>query len=240
MCEDWHVRKIWDCWGWDFVSLSTSGWRQSFDQNIWKRRCEAQWIQSLCPICGRSWQCSEWKISILLTAQCTRKRPFYSMWDDYTFRNISNCSMLVLFRDGWYLSDRSIIDRYGWKLRNLYCSDKWMKSDISRFDKVRLLVNQLISLIYPLIVARSLRHHLWKCLHRSGSVSRWQRRTMPLIFAYIRAATNDYFDNRLVGRLLFRLIGLNKIILFIDKIHTIPHSAQCPSNTRNAMKTYRA
>ncbi len=56
----------------------------------------------------------------------------------------------------------------------------------------------------------------------------------------IRAATNDYFDNRLVGRLLFRLIGLNKIMLFIDKIHTIPHSAQCPSNTRNAMKTYRA
>ncbi len=29
-----------------------------------------------------------------------------------------------------------------------------------------------------------------------------------------RAATNDYFDNRLVGRLFFRLIGLNKIILF--------------------------
>ncbi len=55
-----------------------------------------------------------------------------------------------------------------------------------------------------------------------------------------RAATNDYFDNRLVGRLLFRLIGLNQIMLFIDKIHTIPHSAQCPSNTRNAMKTYSA
>ncbi len=29
-------------------------------------------------------------------------------------------------------------------------------------------------------------------------------------------------------------------MLFIDKIHTIPHSAQCPSNTRNAMKTYSA
>ncbi len=55
-----------------------------------------------------------------------------------------------------------------------------------------------------------------------------------------RAATNDYFDNRLVGRLLFRLIGLNQIMLFIDKIHTIPHSAQCPSNTPNAMKTYSA
>ncbi len=29
-----------------------------------------------------------------------------------------------------------------------------------------------------------------------------------------RAATSDYFDNRLVGRLFFRLIGLNTIILF--------------------------
>ncbi len=32
-----------------------------------------------------------------------------------------------------------------------------------------------------------------------------------------RAATNDYFDDRLVGRLFFRLIGLNTIIYFIDK-----------------------
>ncbi len=30
----------------------------------------------------------------------------------------------------------------------------------------------------------------------------------------IRAATNDYFDNQLVGRLFFRLIRLNTIILF--------------------------
>ncbi len=30
---------------------------------------------------------------------------------------------------------------------------------------------------------------------------------------YSRAATNDYFDNRLVGRLFFRLIGLNTVIL---------------------------
>ncbi len=59
-------------------------------------------------------------------------------------------------------------------------------------------------------------------------------------YNFCRAATNDYFDNRLVGRLLFRLIGLNKIMLFIDKIHTIPHSAQCPSNTQNAMKRYSA
>ncbi len=28
-----------------------------------------------------------------------------------------------------------------------------------------------------------------------------------------RAATNDYFDNQLVGRLFFRLIGLHNIIL---------------------------
>ncbi len=55
-----------------------------------------------------------------------------------------------------------------------------------------------------------------------------------------RAATNDYFDNRLVGRLFFRLIGLNTIIYFIDKKHTIPHSAKCPSNNLNAMKTYSA
>ncbi len=37
------------------------------------------------------------------------------------------------------------------------------------------------------------------------------------IFVYlyiIRAATNDYFDNRLVGRLFFLLIGLNTIIQF--------------------------
>ncbi len=35
-----------------------------------------------------------------------------------------------------------------------------------------------------------------------------------LILIFSRAATNDYFDNRLVGRLFFRLIGLNKIIVF--------------------------
>ncbi len=46
----------------------------------------------------------------------------------------------------------------------------------------------------------------------------------------LRLATNDYFDNRLVGRLFFRLIRLKNIdICFIDK-NTIPHSAQCPSN----------
>ncbi len=32
--------------------------------------------------------------------------------------------------------------------------------------------------------------------------------------AWFRAATNDYFDNRLVGRLFFRLIRWNKIIFF--------------------------
>ncbi len=60
-------------------------------------------------------------------------------------------------------------------------------------DKVRLSVNQSISLIDlrfirsptaalncsdSQLVSRSLRHHLWTCLRRSGSVSRWQRRTM--------------------------------------------------------------
>ncbi len=50
-----------------------------------------------------------------------------------------------------------------------------------------------------------------------------------------RAATNDYFDNRLVGRLFFS-INLIKYNYFIDKKHTIPHSAQCPSNKLNAMK----
>ncbi len=29
-----------------------------------------------------------------------------------------------------------------------------------------------------------------------------------------RAATNDYFDSRLVGRLFFRLIGLKKHVFF--------------------------
>ncbi len=41
-----------------------------------------------------------------------------------------------------------------------------------------------------------------------------------------RAATNDYFDNRLVGRLIFRFNLIN--------------SAHCPSNKLNAMKTYSA
>ncbi len=52
---------------------------------------------------------------------------------------------------------------------------------------------------------------------------------------HTRAATNDYFDNRLVGQLFYRLIGLNAIILLMQ--NTIPHSAQCPSNKLNAMKT---
>ncbi len=40
-----------------------------------------------------------------------------------------------------------------------------------------------------------------------------------------RAATNDYFDNRLVGRLFFRLIGLKNIIFFyfIDKENPLLH-----------------
>ncbi len=70
--------------------------------------------------------------------------------------------------------------------------NKW--NLISRSDKVRLLVNQSISLIYlrficfpsasnSQLVSRSLRHHLWTCLRRAGSFSRWQRRTMLLLFA---------------------------------------------------------
>ncbi len=47
-----------------------------------------------------------------------------------------------------------------------------------------------------------------------------------------RAATNDYFDNRLVGRLFFQLIGLNTIILFyqIKSNHFYCHitTAQVP------------
>ncbi len=60
-------------------------------------------------------------------------------------------------------------------------------------------------------------------------------------FKYIcfRAATNDYFDKRLVGQLFFWLIGLNNILFYWQK-HTIPHSAQCPWNKLNAMKTYSA
>ncbi len=74
--------------------------------------------------------------------------------------------------------------------------NKWKL--ITRSDKVRLLVNQSISLIYlrfilfpsasdcnfklQWLVSRSLHHHLWTCLCRSRSFSRWQRRTMPLLF----------------------------------------------------------
>ncbi len=74
--------------------------------------------------------------------------------------------------------------------------NKW--NPISRLDKLRMPVNQSISLIYLRFIRlptadlncsdsqlelRSLRHHLWTCLHRSGGFSRWQRRTMPLLFA---------------------------------------------------------
>ncbi len=34
------------------------------------------------------------------------------------------------------------------------------------------------------------------------------------MYIYIRASTNDYFDNQLVGRLFFRLIGLNKMVFY--------------------------
>ncbi len=51
----------------------------------------------------------------------------------------------------------------------------------------------------------------------------------------VRAVTNDYFDNRLVGQLFFRLIRFffyNVFWYFIDKKHTTPHSVQCLSNKR--------
>ncbi len=56
----------------------------------------------------------------------------------------------------------------------------------------------------------------------------------------IRTATNDNFDNRLVGRLLVRLIGYK--LYFIDKKH---YSTFCPMFFKqtwqlNAMKTYSA
>ncbi len=75
---------------------------------------------------------------------------------------------------------------------------------ISRSDKVWLLeiiqINQSIRFIWDSsafreqvtaalncsdsqLVSHSLHHHLWTCLRRSGSFSRWQRRTMPLLFA---------------------------------------------------------
>ncbi len=47
-----------------------------------------------------------------------------------------------------------------------------------------------------------------------------------------RAATNDYFDNQLIGRLFFRLIGLNTIILFyLQKTHyTLFKQIECYEN----------
>ncbi len=53
-----------------------------------------------------------------------------------------------------------------------------------------------------------------------------------------RAATNDYFDNRLVGRLCFRLIGFKKhfvCLFYWQKTHYFghsvsPHSVQSLSN----------
>ncbi len=51
------------------------------------------------------------------------------------------------------------------------------------------------------------------------------------------AATNDYFGNRLVGQLFFRLIGIY-FYFFIDKKHTTPHSVQCLSNKHSNWMIY--
>ncbi len=50
-----------------------------------------------------------------------------------------------------------------------------------------------------------------------------------------RAATNYYFDNRLVGRLFFRLIALNKIV-FID--NSLFHILLKVLQTNNAIKKH--
>ncbi len=56
-------------------------------------------------------------------------------------------------------------------------------------------------------------------LYEGAEVKWWWKRwvfrcRLKIVRDSAKAAINDYFDNRLVGRLFFRLIGLNKIILF--------------------------
>ncbi len=48
----------------------------------------------------------------------------------------------------------------------------------------------------------------------SGEYPPYRTWDLHITFDDSRAATNDYFDNRLVGWLFFRLIGLNKSVLF--------------------------
>ncbi len=58
-------------------------------------------------------------------------------------------------------------------------------------------------------------------------------RNMQKFDKSIRAATNNYFNNQLVGRLFLRLIKKKNIYCFIllPKTHS-PHSVQCLSNKR--------
>ncbi len=62
--------------------------------------------------------------------------------------------------------------------------------DIYRTDKLSTDMGEnYVIFIAPLnkwnLISRfnKVRHQLWTCLRRSGSFSRWQRRTMPLLFA---------------------------------------------------------
>ncbi len=61
-------------------------------------------------------------------------------------------------------------------------SDKavWFIRDSSAF---RVQETAALNCSDSQLVSRSFRHHLWTCLCRSGSFSRWQRRTIPLLFA---------------------------------------------------------
>ncbi len=94
---------------------------------------------------------------------------------------------------------------------------------------------------FPLSLRRRSALSFCSVTTRAHQKSRVRSNNAPTRKVYVtfRAETNDYFDNRLVVQLFFRLIVLNTIILFTKK-HNIPHSAQCPSNKLNAMKTYSA
>lgn len=102
MCEDWRVRKIWDGGGWDFVSLSTSGWEQSFDQAEIEYLEEKMWgtlNNNECSHCALYvagvGSVQNGTLAYCLLHSVHGIMPFYRMWDDYTFINISNCSMLL-------------------------------------------------------------------------------------------------------------------------------------------------
>ncbi len=74
---------------------------------------------------------------------------------------------------------------------------------------------------------------LWKKSIKIGYKFASSTGQLSSLYKLARAATNDYFDNWLVGRLFFRLIGLNTILFYWQKTSGGPLSAlTCCVNVR--------